>query len=138
MRAIPLRFTLAFLAALCLPLVFVWQSIAADLRGPWVGNAQGTIFGAKGSVNITRQTGEDIFGIVEGSNFLGSARFTINGRVRGNHIFGSREGHTFEGFLYPDGSIRGLFRASDGDTYSVFLQRPYQYWGVPPGMMYPY
>ena len=29
---------------------------AADIRGPWVGSASGTIFGAKGSVNIVDLT----------------------------------------------------------------------------------
>jgi hypothetical protein len=98
-----------------------------------VGSANGTIFGAKGSVNITHQRGEDIRGIVEGSNIFGSAKFSITGKVKGNYIFGSRDGHTFRGYLYPDGTIRGMFRAVDGDQYEVFLHRPYPYWGVPYG-----
>lgn len=111
-------------------------ALAVDIRGSWVGNASGTIFGAEGSVTITQQRGEDIYGIVEGGNFFGKARFTINGKVRGNQIFGSKEGHTFNGMVYPDGTIRGLFRAVDGDSYQVFLQRPYSQWGwgIPPGL----
>ncbi|MDQ7783338.1 MAG: hypothetical protein RDU20_10690 [Desulfomonilaceae bacterium] len=104
---------------------------ASDIRGPWVGSANGRIFGAKGSVNIVEQRGEDISGIVEGGNVFGTAKFGITGKVRGNHIFGMRDGHTFQGYLYPDGTIRGLFRSVDGDTYKVFLQRPYPYWGIP-------
>jgi hypothetical protein len=102
-----------------------------DIRGQWVGNAQGAIFGAEGSVFITKQRGEDIEGIVEGGNFLGKAKFSITGKVRGNYIFGQKEGHTFRGYLYPDGSIRGLFTASDGEKYQVFLRRPGMYWGAP-------
>lgn len=108
---------------------------ATDIRGQWVGDAKGSIFGAKGTVNIISQKGENIYGIVEGGNFFGTAKFDINGKIRGNYIFGTKEGHSFQGFLYPDGTIRGVFRASDGDSYQVFLQRPYSsYWGVPPGM----
>jgi hypothetical protein len=102
-----------------------------DIRGPWVGNAKGSIFGAEGSVTITRQQGQQIHGIVEGSNFLGKARFSIDGIMRGNYIFGSKDGHRFEGFLYSDGAIRGLFTASDGDKFRIFLRRPYQQWGMP-------
>jgi hypothetical protein len=102
-----------------------------DIRGPWVGNAKGRIFGAKGSVVITHQKGEDIRGIVEGSNFLGKAKFSIDGKIRGSQVFGSKEGHTFQGQLYADGTIRGLFRDSDGDEYEIFLQRPYAQWGMP-------
>lgn len=109
-----------------------------DIRGQWVGNAKGTIFGAEGRVNITYQDGEDIFGIVEGQNTFGKAKFTINGKVRGNQIFGSKDGHTFQGLLYPDGTIRGHFTASTGDRYDVFLQRPNNQWGMPPGMLNPY
>lgn len=108
--------------------------VATDIRGQWVGDAKGTIFGAKGTVNIIRQNGENFYGIVEGGNFFGTARFDIHAKIRGNYIFGSKEGHSFQGFLYPDGAIRGVFRAVDGDSYKVFLQRPYSYWGVPPGM----
>lgn len=104
-----------------------------DIRGMWVGNAKGNIFGAEGSVNITHQNGEDISGIVEGSNFFGKAKFDIQGKIRGNYIFGSKDGHTFEGFLYPDWSIQGLFRAIDGDTYRIMLRRPYPTWGYPQG-----
>lgn len=100
-----------------------------DIRGQWVGNAQGTIFGAEGSVFITKQRGEDIEGIVEGSNFLGKAKFDIAGKVRGNYIFGQKQGHIFQGYLYPDGAIRGLFTAVDGDKFQVFLRRPPTYWG---------
>lgn len=107
---------------------------SADIRGIWEGNAQGSIFGAKGSVHIVSQQGEDIQGVVEGGNVFGRAKFTISGKVMGNQVFGSKDGHTFSGFLYPDGTIRGVFRASDGDTYSVFLRRPYQYWPYPYGM----
>lgn len=106
---------------------------ASDIRGPWIGSADGTIFGAKGSVNIFDQRGEDIQGIVEGGNMFGSAKFGITGKIRGNHIFGTKDGHTFQGYLYPDGTIRGLFRSVDGDTFKVFLQRPYPYWGMPYG-----
>ncbi len=104
-----------------------------DIRGMWVGNAKGNIFGAEGSVNITHQNGEDIFGIVEGGNFFGRAKFDIQGKIRGNYIFGSKDGHTFEGFLYPDWSIQGRFRAIDGDTYKIMLRRPYPTWGYPHG-----
>lgn len=102
-----------------------------DIRGVWTGKAKGTIFGAEGSVTITHQTGEDIVGVVEGGNIFGRARFSFNGKIRGNYIFGNKEGHTFQGYLFQDGSIRGTFRASDGDTYQVFLRRPYPYWGMP-------
>ncbi|AFM25526.1 hypothetical protein [Desulfomonile tiedjei] len=104
-----------------------------DIRGQWVGNAKGPIFGAEGSVTIHYQKGEDIEGIVEGSNFLGKARFKINGKIRGNTIFGEKEGNTFQGNLYADGTIRGLFRDITGDTYKVFLRRPPNPWGVPYG-----
>jgi hypothetical protein len=103
-----------------------------DIRGQWVGNAQGTIFGAEGSVFISKQRGEDIEGIVEGGNFLGRAKFDISGKIRGNYIFGHKEGHTFQGYLYPDGTIRGLFRAVDGEKFEVLLRRPAMYWGMPP------
>ncbi len=113
--------------------VLIGEAHANDIRGMWVGNAKGNIFGAEGSVNITHQNGEDIVGIVEGGNFFGKAKFSIQGKIRGNYIFGSKDGHTFEGFLYPDWSIQGLFRAIDGDTYKVILRRPYQFWGAPYG-----
>ncbi|MGD9819478.1 MAG: hypothetical protein AB7V04_12390 [Desulfomonilaceae bacterium] len=109
------------------------SALASDIRGLWVGNAKGSIFGAEGSVNITHQNGEDITGVVEGGNFFGRAKFSIQGKIRGNYIFGSKDGHTFEGFLYPDWSIQGLFRAIDGDTYKVILRRPYPVWGAPYG-----
>jgi len=110
------------------------SSFATDIRGLWVGNAKGTIFGAEGSVTITHQKGEEIQGIVEGGNIFGRAKFAISGRVRDGYIFGSKDGHTFNGYLYPDGMIRGLFRSVDGDTFQVLLQRSYPYWGwgVPP------
>jgi hypothetical protein len=104
-----------------------------DIRGQWVGNAKGPIFGAEGTVTIMRQEGENIYGIVEGGNFLGKAKFDINGKIRGNTIFGEKEGNTFHGFLYQDGSIRGLFRDITGDTYNVLLRRPYSPWGFPYG-----
>lgn len=106
------------------------EPLPFDIRGQWVGNAKGKIFGAEGSVVITQQQGEDIRGIVEGSNFLGKARFSIDGKIQGGQIFGSKEGHTFQGQLYADGTIRGLFRASDGDEYRIFLQRTYPQWGM--------
>jgi hypothetical protein len=74
------------------------------------------------------QQGDDIHGVVEGANAFGHAKFNISGKIQGNRIFGSMDGHTFSGFLLPDGTIRGIFRDSDGDTYDVFLSRPYQYW----------
>ncbi len=101
-----------------------------DMRGLWVGKAQGSIFGAEGSVNITVQKDDNIYGVVEGGNFLGRAKFSISGKVRGSYIFGQKEGNTFQGVIYPDGSIRGEVRAIDGDTYQIFLRRPYsQMWG---------
>ena len=42
-----------------------------DIRGGWVGNAKGKIFGAEGSVYITRQERDEIYGTVEGGNFFG-------------------------------------------------------------------
>ncbi len=107
-----------------------------DLRGQWVGNAQGTIFGAEGSVTITQQQGEDLEGIVEGGNWLGKAKFNIMGKIRQNYIFGEKEGNTFQGYLYGDGTIRGLVKAIDGGTYQIFLRRPYPQWGMPPGGMW--
>jgi hypothetical protein len=104
-----------------------------DLRGTWVGNAKGPIFGAEGSVTITHQRGEQIHGVVEGGNFLGKAKFDIVGRVRGNYIFGEKEGNFFQGFLYADGTIRGAVKCIDGETYRVFLRRPsYPQWGAYP------
>jgi hypothetical protein len=127
--------SLFIVAVLCaFPAMSVTPSLAVDIRGMWVGNAKGTIFGAEGSVTITHQNGEEIQGIVEGGNFFGKAKFTISGRVRDGYIFGSKDGHTFNGYLYPDGIIRGLFRSSDGDNFQVVLQRanPYWGWGLPP------
>ena len=101
-----------------------------DIRGLWVGKAQGSVFGAEGSVNIISQKGERIQGIVEGGNFFGRAKFSISGIVKGNYIFGQKEGNIFQGIIYPDGSIRGQMTAVDGDTYQVFLRRPYPpMWG---------
>jgi hypothetical protein len=100
-----------------------------DLRGLWVGSAQGSIFGAEGSVNILRQTGREIYGIVEGGNFFGNARFDIRGTVYGNMIVGEKAGNLFRGWLYPDGVIRGSVRAIDGDTYQVVIHRPHSHWG---------
>lgn len=106
-----------------------WGQSVPDLRGLWVGSAQGPIFGAEGSVNILRQTGGEIYGIVEGGNFFGKARFDIKGRVQGNMILGEKAGNYFRGWLYPDGIIRGAVQAVDGDTYQVVIQRPYPSWG---------
>jgi hypothetical protein len=119
--------------------VVLWSNVANvpafgqsyDLRGPWVGKAQGTIFGAEGSVTITQQQGEDLEGIVEGGNWLGKAKFNIMGKFRQNYIFGEKEGNTFQGYLYGDGTIRGLVKAIDGGTYQIFLRRPYPQWGMP-------
>lgn len=113
--------------------VCAMSALGNDIRGMWVGNAKGNIFGAEGSVNITYQNGEDISGTVEGGNFFGRAKFSIQGKIRGNYIFGGKDGHTFEGFLYPDWTIQGLFRAVDGDTYKVMLRRPYPVWSYPYG-----
>lgn len=107
--------------------------LAPDVRGFWTGKAQGTIFGAQGTVYIVTQQGDDIRGVVEGENMFGRAKFNIAGKVRGNHIFGTMEGHTFSGFLLSDGTIRGVFKASNGDAYNIFLRRPYQYWPYPYG-----
>jgi hypothetical protein len=107
-----------------------------DIRGAWVGNAKGKIFGAEGSVYITRQDRDQIYGTVEGGNFFGKAKFNISGRIQGNHIFGQKDGHTFQGFLYQDGSIRGQFRASDGDTFQVVLRRHYTNWGMSPSNLW--
>lgn len=119
----------------CLTVCLVTPGVAQDIRGLWNGTAKGSIFGAEGSVNITNQRGDEIFGVVEGGNVFGKARFTISGKVRNNQIFGTKDGHSFQGFLYPDGCIRGVFRAADGDAYQVLLQRAYSHgWGLPPGM----
>lgn len=129
--------SLFIVAVLCaFPVMSVTLSWAMDIRGMWVGNAKGTIFGAEGSVTITHQEGEEIHGIVEGGNIFGKAKFNISGRVRDGYIFGSKDGHTFNGFLYTDGIIRGLFRSVDGDTFQVVLQRSYPNWGwgMPPHM----
>jgi hypothetical protein len=100
-----------------------------DVRGQWDGKATGEIFGAEGKVVITYQNGEDIIGVVEGGNIFGTAKFDIAGKVRGNFIYGTKDGHTFQGYLYPDYTIRGMFQASTGDKFQVFLRRPNQYWG---------
>lgn len=100
-----------------------------DIRGLWVGKATGSIIGAEGRVLVTHQQGEDIRALVEGSNFFGKARFVIACKMRGSEIFGSLEGHTFHGFLYRDGTIRGIFRAVTGERFDVILQRPYSAWG---------
>jgi hypothetical protein len=108
-----------------------------DLRGKWEGEAQGPIFGAKGTVTITSQRGEAIEGIVEGGNFLGTARFGIRGTVRGHMIYGGKDGNVFQGAVYADQSIRGTLRAIDGDVYHVFLRRSIPSWGgLPYGTMY--
>jgi hypothetical protein len=102
-----------------------------DIRGLWVGSAQGSIFGAEGTVTVTQQRGKDIVAMVEGGNFLGSARFPIRGYVSGNMVYGSLEGNHFRGFVYPDGTLRGELKAIDGDTYHVFLRKSYPYWAGP-------
>ena len=105
---------------------------AIDLRGAWVGKAQGSIFGAEGVVNVVRQKGDKIYGIVEGGNFFGKARFQIQGRVRGNMIIGEMGGNVFQGNIFQDGTIRGMVRTVDGDTYRVFLRRSQPLWGSDP------
>jgi hypothetical protein len=109
-----------------------------DIRGQWVGDAQGVVFGAKGSVVITDQRGEDIRGVAEGSNVFGSARFGIAGKIRGNYIFGNKEGNTFQGWVYPDNTIRGMVRAVTGDEFQITLRKSYQYWGMPQNSRYQY
>jgi hypothetical protein len=134
-RTILFRLFLTVGVVCCVMVFLATPGVCQDIRGLWSGNAKGAIFGAEGSVNITDQRGEEILGVVEGGNIFGKAKFTINGKVRNHQIFGSKDGHTFQGFLYPDGCIRGIFRASDGDTYQVFLQRAYSHgWGLPPGI----
>jgi hypothetical protein len=102
---------------------------AHDLRGEWRGEAKGSLFGAEGSVNVTQQKGEDFSAVVEGGNWLGRASFDIRGKIRGSHIFGTKEGNTFQGALYADGTIRGTAKLIDGSLYRVILQRSYQSWG---------
>ena len=130
--------SMTLLGFICLISVFATLLPATaytfDVRGVWVGKAKGSIFGAEGSVTITQQEGENILGVVEGGNFLGKARFSIQGKIRGNQILGEKEGNVFQGFLFADGTIRGMVRTTDGDTYQVFLRRPYQPWG---GYPYP-
>ncbi len=118
--------------AIALILACTFQCEAYDITGMWVGNAKGSIFGAEGSVTITSQKGEEISGVIEGGNFFGRAKFDIQGRIQGNYIFGARDGNSFHGYIYPDWTIRGVFKGIDGDTYQVFLKRHYNnYWGVP-------
>lgn len=105
---------------------------AIDLRGSWVGKAQGSIFGAEGVVNVFRQKNGKIFGIVEGGNFFGTARFEIQGMVRGNMIIGEKAGNVFQGYLFQDGTIRGMVRTVDGDSYRIFLRRSQPLWGPDP------
>ncbi|MEW6351674.1 MAG: hypothetical protein AB1646_21710 [Thermodesulfobacteriota bacterium] len=105
---------------------------AYDLRGEWRGSAKGTLFGAEGSVIVTNQSGEDFAAVVEGGNWLGRASFNIRGKIRGAYIFGSKEGNSFRGALYGDGTIRGVAKLVDGSEYSVFLQRSYSQWGSGP------
>ncbi len=108
-----------------------------DIRGKWEGEAQGPIFGAKGTVPITAQERENIEGIVEGGNFLGSARFTIRGKVRGYAIVGGKDGNMFQGLVYADSTIRGTMRAINGEVYHVFLRKSSPSWGgMPYGAMY--
>jgi hypothetical protein len=132
--------TVLYLAISILSLVFLEcpaHAQGVDIRGSWTGKAQGTIFGAEGTVLITRQEGENIAGIVEGGNIFGTAKFTITGKVRGNSIYGTKDGHVFRGFVLADGSIRGEFRASDGESFQVVLHRPYPQWGnMPYGTQY--
>jgi hypothetical protein len=129
-----LCFRLMLVGAVLTALSFPPQALGAnvDLRGVWVGKAKGSIFGAEGSVTITRQEGEYIVGVVEGGNMFGTAKFGIKGHVRGNMIFGSMGGNQFVGAVYTDGTIRGELKAVDGDVYEVFLQRSYPYWGGAP------
>ncbi len=103
-----------------------------DIRGQWVGKAQGSIFGAEGSVTITHQTGENIQGIVEGGNIFGTAKFSITGKIKGNYIFGDKEGNVFNGYINSDGTIRGMAQAITGEKFNIFLKRPYNQWGMPP------
>ncbi len=105
---------------------------AYDLKGEWRGEAKGTIFGAEGSVVVTRHRGEDFSAVVEGGNWLGRASFDITGKMRGSYIFGTKEGNTFQGALYTDGTIRGIAKLIDGSQYKVFLQRSYPDWGGNP------
>jgi hypothetical protein len=98
-----------------------------DLRGTWQGNAKGSIFGAEGSVTVTHQRGENFSGIVEGSNFLGSAKFRIAGKIRGNVIYGAKQGNVFQGILYGDGTIRGVMKTVDGASYRIFLRKANPY-----------
>lgn len=128
---------------LCFSIVVVAVAAApagarnVDIRGLWLGKAQGPIFGAEGSVTITSQKGEEISGIVEGGNMFGTAKFGIKGTVRGNAIHGSLEGHIFRGMVYSDGTIRGEMKATNGEVYEVFLRRSEPYWvGVPQGTPY--
>jgi hypothetical protein len=131
-----LFFCSALLAAVISALPARGQNI--DLRGVWTGNAKGPVFGAKGTVTITHQQGQDISGIVEGGNLLGTAKFGIRGKVRGNMIYGSMDGNHFQGYVHTDGAIRGELRAIDGETYYVFLQRFNPYWGGVPYGATPY
>jgi hypothetical protein len=119
------------LATTFLVLILAVNSMAYDIRGVWTGNAKGSIFGAEGSVTITSQQGDDISGIIEGGNIFGRAKFEIRGKIQDNYIYGSRDGNTFQGYLYPDWTIQGVFKGIDGDTYKVHLRRPYNYWGLP-------
>ena len=105
---------------------------AYDLRGEWRGEAKGSIFGAEGSVVVTQHNGEDFAAIVEGGNWLGRASFDIRGKMRGSQIFGTKEGNSFQGTLYSDGTIRGVAKLIDGSEYKVFLQRSYPMWGSNP------
>lgn len=123
---------------LCLLIVAVTASAVpvyarnVDIRGLWLGKAQGPIFGAEGSVTITSQKGEEISGIVEGGNMFGSAKLGIKGTVRGNAIHGSLEGNVFRGLVLPDGTIRGEMKAVNGEVYEVFLRKSQPYWGAAP------
>ncbi len=129
-RIVPEKLRMAVpLVALVL---FCSAADAYDLRGEWRGNAKGTLFGAEGSVVVTNQTGEDFAAVVEGGNWLGKASFNIRGKVRGAYIYGSKEGNTFQGAVYGDGTIRGIARLVDGSEYTVFLQRHFGQWGSGP------
>ncbi len=129
-RALPA--TLRFMVAL---VGVVWccsPADAYDLRGEWRGSAKGSLFGAEGSVVVTKQSGEDFAAVVEGGNWLGRGSFNIRGKIRGAYIFGSKEGNTFQGALYGDGTIRGIAKLFDGSEYKVVLQRPFSQWGSGP------
>jgi len=127
-----LKVCLCFLLVAAAAWVVPADARNVDIRGLWLGKAQGSIFGAEGSVTITSQKGEEIQGIVEGGNRFGTAKFGIKGTIRGNSIQGSMEGHIFRGVVYSDGTIRGEMKATNGDVYEVFLRKSQPYWNSGP------